>query len=165
VIRTDPDAVAREWPAAAARSAVPAGEAVGHPVARGFAVMSGLLGGALGLLAVALAWAGDALIPVDSMLLVAGVFSVLAVVAAASAWWRPGVSAVVLAAVVIGFWVLLGSHLGPWIDGYNVAVANPVSEQQYWADAPAMAGFITSAVFLGIASLLAAFGSIGEGER
>ena len=132
---------------------------VARPVARGFALVIGLLGSALGITGVILALMGDAVVGTGTELSVVAVLTSLAVVGAALAWIRPSIAAIALGAAVVASWIALGPLFAGWYDGLQSATAiGPAAETQYWFDAPAMGFFVVSGILMAVAALLALIG-------
>jgi len=137
-----------------------------HPVARGFGVALGMLGAGLGLSGGFLAVSGDAVVMTGTALTVVTGLAAVALVGSVFAWIRPSIAVVVLGLALAGYWIGLGPLLGPWYDGLLTATAaGPAAENQYWYDAPAMALFVSSAMFLLLGTLAAVIGIDWSGER
>ena len=148
-----------------AATAVP-GPEVPHPFARGFGVALGMLGAGLGLIGALLAFAGDAIVITGTALTVVTGLTAIALVGSVFAWIRPSIAVVVLGLALAGYWIALGPLLGPWYDGLLAATAiGPAAENQYWYDAPAMALFVASAMFLVPGTLAALVGIDWSGGR
>jgi uncharacterized RDD family membrane protein YckC len=142
------------------------GRGTPHPAARGLTVALGLLGAGLGLTGAWLAFAGDAVIQPGNTLTVMTAFAAIALAGSLLAWRLPSITFVVLGLAVVGYWIVLGPLVGPWYDGLLAATATgPVTENQYWFDAPATALFTASAILLAMGSLAALCGVDWSGGR
>jgi hypothetical protein len=107
--------------------------------------------------------AGDPVVGSLTTLSVALGLTLIGMLGAGIAWWRPALAAGMLAVALVGLTFTLGPLAGPWYDGLLAATANgPVAESAYWIDAPAMGVFLASAVFMLIAAVLSLLATIRD---
>lgn len=139
------------------------GELPLHSVARGFAAVMGLGGAVLSLIGFGLGMAGDPVVSSLTTLAAALALALVGAIGAGLAWWRPAVAAGLLGVALVGLAFALRPLVGPWYDGLLAATATgPVAGNAYWIEAPAMAVFIASGVFMTIAAALSLLATIRE---
>jgi hypothetical protein len=115
---------------------------------------TGVLFGLGGFLAIVV---GDATIPLDTAALISAGLVVVGLLGVIIVRDLPGVAAVAMAAVPVGFYIALGEKLGPWANAFQAAVVTRgPAELALWASMPAMSLFVISGVLFACGAVVAA---------
>lgn len=123
------------------------------------ASLTGILGGLLAAVGVALAMGGDAVVGTGPPLIAAAVLGLIGLAGAIVCWQRLPIGPLLMIVAVVGDVVVYGPNASTWYSGLTSATAaGPSQEQQYWAAAPAMGALLGSAIFLAIGALLGLIG-------
>ena len=127
----------------------------------GLAFVSLLVAGAgvlFGVAAFAAVVVGDAAIPMGNAAVISAALVLVGLIGVVIVRDLPGIAAVAMVAVPVGFYVALGDKLGTWADAFQAAVVTRGSaELALWASMPAMSLFVISAILFGFGAVVAAF--------
>lgn len=101
---------------------------------------------------------GDAAIPMGNAAAISAALVVVGLLGVVIVRDLPGIAAIAMAAVPVGFYIALGDKLGTWAEAFQAAVVTRGTEElALWASMPAMSLFVISAVLFAFGAVVAAF--------
>lgn len=102
-------------------------------VLRVLAEVSAVVASICGAIGVGAAIAGDKYLTDGTIVAIAAVLTVVAFIAAFTAWWRPILAALAMLVTIGGYWYVIASSWGSFWSAYQTAVqTSGAAENQFW---------------------------------